>query len=90
MHKKLHCFHADELAQKSGWVVNVPSPMDVCSMLAYNDKWWMLSCDDNKLSRYGNRKRQEMSYVPPEIRGRGWYCQSGKYEYSLSVNHFDG
>lgn len=87
MKVSLSYFEADDLAQGRGWVENIHSPMGACSMLAYNDKWSMISWDHKNLSRYGHRKRQEMSCVPQDFRGGNWYCHSGKREYNFSIKY---
>jgi hypothetical protein len=51
-------------------------------MLAYSDKWWMISWNALHLSKLGHRKREEQSCVPVQMREERWYSFSVERESS--------
>lgn len=54
-------------------------------MLAYNDKWWMISWDDCNLRRYGQQRRDEKSCVPVQMKGERWYKFSVECKFDRPV-----
>ncbi|GKT52022.1 uncharacterized protein ColSpa_12203 [Colletotrichum spaethianum] len=53
-------------------------------MLAYNDKWWRYKYDDTNLRRFGDKKREEMSCIPVDLRGKCLYC-NGQYDNKIET-----
>ncbi|KAK4233323.1 hypothetical protein C8A03DRAFT_38975 [Achaetomium macrosporum] len=63
-----------------------------CGMLSYNDKCWRLKWDDKYLRRYGDRRREQSSCIPPQLRSSAHiyavehclYC-NGQYDKKVET-----
>src|SRR5277367_973403 len=63
------------------WESNIGHP---CDMLSYNNKWWVIYWNNRQLSRYGGKRRNELSCIPRKLRD-GLFCKfSGKSKYSFT------
>jgi hypothetical protein len=51
------------------WFAALPSPLDSCSMLSVNDKWFMIYLESWNKEHFGQAWQQGLSLVPPEIAG---------------------